>query len=177
MAEKARRSRLTARPAGEVKQPQASSIESSACSPSSTLAIDGGARRLSEIRSYDRLRRQSWRQNMNVNRISKFAVLLVASVSLSLFAVYAQTGNTGGSSGGTGGGQHGEGSGPAGSVPAGGGASYIGDPDRDPYASPTPTDITGGGKAEPSGTPKHHHNKSGSRHGSAKITPSPSPSR
>ena len=114
---------------------------------------------------------------MSLNRISKFAVLLVGSIALSLFAAHAQTGNTGGSSGGTGGGQHGEGSGPAGSVPAGGGASYSGDPDRNPYAGPTPTDITDGGKAEPSGTPKHHRNRNSGHKGSAKITPSPSPSR
>jgi hypothetical protein len=114
---------------------------------------------------------------MSLNKISKFAVLLAGCISLSLFTAHAQTGNTGGSSGGTGGGQHGEGSGPAGSVPAGGGASYSGDPDRNPYASPTPTDITGGGKAEPSGTPKRHRHKNSGHQGSAKITPSPTPAR
>jgi len=93
---------------------------------------------------------------MSLNRISKFAVLLVGSIALSLFAAHAQTGNTGGSSGG---------------------ASYSGDPDRNPYAGPTPTDITDGGKAEPSGTPKHHRNRNSGHKGSAKITPSPSPSR
>jgi len=114
---------------------------------------------------------------MSLNKISKFAVLLVGTISLSLFAAHAQTGNTGGSSGGTGGGQHGEGSGPAGSVPSTGGAYFSGDPDRNPYASPTPTDITDGGKAEPSGTPKHRHNKNSGHQGSAKSSPSPSPSR
>jgi hypothetical protein len=113
---------------------------------------------------------------MSPNRISKFAVLLVGGISLSLLVAHAQTGNTGGSSGGTGGGQHGEGSGPAGSVPATGGAYFVGDPDKNPYASPTPTDITGGGKSEPSGTPNHHRNKSSGHHSSAKSSPSPSPS-
>jgi hypothetical protein len=112
-----------------------------------------------------------------MSKITKFTAILACGISLGLFVAHAQTGNTGGSSGGTGGGQHGEGSGPAGSVPAGGGASFTGDPDKNPYASPTPTDITGGGKAEPSGTQKHHRNKSSGHHSSAKSSPSPSPSR
>lgn len=112
-----------------------------------------------------------------MSRITTLALLIVGSISLSFFGAQAQTGNTGGSSGGTGGGQHGEGSGPAGSVPSTGGASFTGDPDKNPYASPTPTDITGGGKSEPSGTPKHHRNKSGGHHSSAKSSPSPSPSQ
>ncbi len=96
---------------------------------------------------------------MSLTRFTKFVLLLAASISLSFFLANAQTGNTGGSSGGTGGGQHGEGSGPSGSSIPTGGAYFEGDPDKNPYASPTPTDITDGGKAEPSGTPKHRHGK------------------
>ena len=39
------------------------------------------------------------------------------------------------------------------------------------------SDITDGGKAEPSGTPKHRHGKGNSGHGSSKASPSPGPSR
>src|SRR3954467_8269976 len=107
---------------------------------------------------------------MSLTKLTKTVVIAFAALSATIFLLNAQTGNTGGSSGGTGGGQHGEGSGPAGSVPAGGGAYFEGDPDKNPYASPTPTDITDGGKAEPSGTPKHGRGKRGS-------SPSPKPSR
>jgi hypothetical protein len=121
---------------------------------------------------------------MSLNRIAKFSLLLVGGICLTLFVARAQTGNTGGSSGGTGGGQHGEGSGPAGSVPATGGAYFKGDPDRNPYASPTPSDITGA-TATPAGIPTHRHNKTSGHHRStnnsagkpAGSSPSPSPSR
>jgi hypothetical protein len=120
---------------------------------------------------------------MSLTKMTKFATLAAFMISLSLLPAKGQTGNTGGSSGGTGGGQHGEGSGPAGSVPSTGGASFIGDPDKNPYATPTPADITGG--AEPAATPKHgrrrnssgHNSDKGSRDGRPDGSPSPSPSR
>ena len=115
---------------------------------------------------------------MSVSKVIRSSLFVFATVATCCYVALAQTGNYGGSSGGTGGGQHGEGSGPGINVPGTGGTSFSGDPDANPYTTPTPHDITAG-VAPPAETPKHGKRK-GSKTGhdkAANSSPTASPTR
>ena len=114
---------------------------------------------------------------MSLIKVIRNSLLVLGAIAISYFAVHAQTGNTGGSSGGTGGGQHGEGSGPGIDVPGTGGVSFSGDPDANPYTTPTPHDITAG-VVTPAATPKHGKSKGKTGHDNgANVSPTASPAR